>query len=109
MFRSLRGRLFVVILGLTILGFGGLTIWAGTMMARATYDDVGNSLRVVTISLANQLTETLEDGDRQVDGIAQRNAESLNSEVAIFNREGELLGRSAGASTTIFARKLSHH
>ena len=102
MFRSLRTRLFAVILGLIIIGFGGLTLWAGTMMARATYDDVGNSLRVVTVSLANQLTETLEDGDRQVGGIAQRNAESLNGEVAIFNRDGDLLGKSEGASAEIF-------
>ena len=98
MFRSLRARLFAVYLGLVVIGFGGLTLWAGNLVATATLDDVGNSLQVVAFSLANQLSETVEDGRADQGSLATTIAANIEGEAAIFDRQNELLDRSDEAS-----------
>ncbi|MCA9988998.1 MAG: HAMP domain-containing histidine kinase [Anaerolineales bacterium] len=99
MFRSLRARLFAAYLGLVVIGFGGLTLWAGNLVATSTLDDVGSSLQVVAFSLANQLSESVEEGRGDRSGLAATIAANIGGEAAIFDRQNELLDRSAGASS----------
>ncbi|MCB0033978.1 MAG: HAMP domain-containing histidine kinase [Anaerolineales bacterium] len=98
LFSSVRGRLIGVYVGIVVLGFGGLTIWAARQLANATYDDFGRNLQVQTFILANQYVEAMEYGGRSLDNLARSAAESVNAEAALYNRSGNFLASSTGVS-----------
>ena len=93
MFNSLRSRLMAVYLGLILLGFGGLTLWSGVQMANDVYRDAGANLQVLTVQLASQLVEPLEDGKSNVLTLMQRSAENLKRmpRQAMANRIGHII------------------
>lgn len=89
--RSLRARLLAVYLGLIIVGFGGLTLWAGRQIANATLDDFGNNVRILAISTASQLAEPLEDRPDNAAAVLQAAARSLDAEVTLYDENGRFL------------------
>ena len=91
MFNSLRSRLMAVYLGMILLGFGGLTLWAGVQMANDVYKDAGTNLQVHTVQLASQLVEPLEDSRSELLPLMQSAAENLGAQVALFNTGGQLI------------------
>ncbi|MCO5185631.1 MAG: HAMP domain-containing histidine kinase [Anaerolineae bacterium] len=91
MFHSLRSRLLIVNLGLIILGFGSLMLWAGRQMSQTVWDDYGNNQKIYTILLANQLVEPLDDNPAQVRAILQNSAENLSAQLALFDAGGNFV------------------
>lgn len=91
MFHSLRSRLFIINLGLIILGFGSLTLWAGFQISQATWDDYGRSQVIRTISLARRLEDPLEDNSSRIEAILQNSARDLSGELVLFDPNGNML------------------
>ena len=89
MFNSLRARLIIINLGLIVLGFGALTLWAGRQMAQATWDDYSNTQRIVAIQLANVLVEPVENNSQQFQTILNRSAENLSADITLFNPKNQ--------------------
>lgn len=90
-FHSLRFRLIVVYLGLVLLGFGSLTLWAGQQIADSTYTDYGRSLHITALLMANQLAEPLEYDASRAANLVQATADELNAQIAIFDLQDELI------------------
>ena len=82
LFTSLRSRLFIINLGLILVGFGGLTLWSGQQMGRMVWSEYGNGQIVYTILLANQLVDPLEENPSKMEAAAQ------NSNRYVFSRVG---------------------
>ena len=95
---SLRSRLIAINLGLILIGFGGLTIWAGQQMAQAARNDFGNGLQNDALSLATQLIEPLEDDLPQVDSIVAEVANSSENDVVLFLRDGSIRAMTADST-----------
>ena len=91
MLNSLRSRLFVINLGLIIVGFGGFALWAGRQMAQATWDDYGNSQYIYTLNQANQLVEPMEENPAQAQAILQNAATRLSADFALFDARGNFI------------------
>jgi signal transduction histidine kinase len=91
MFNSLRARLFVVNLGLIVLGFGSLTLWAGQQMAQTTWDDYGSNQYITSLLLANQLVEPLEENPARAQTLLLNSAENLSAQLALFDPNGNLI------------------
>ncbi|MDJ0756707.1 MAG: ATP-binding protein [Ardenticatenaceae bacterium] len=91
MFHSLRSRLLIINLGLIILGFGSLTLWAGFQISQATWDDYGRSQVISTISLARRLEDPLEDNSPRVEAILRSSARDLNADLVLFDPNGNML------------------
>ena len=92
--QSVRARLLAVYVGLVVIGFGGLTLWAGQQMASTTRDDFATNLQVHALLLANQLQEPLEDNPNQAMRIIQDSATNLNAQVDLFTPAGQLIATS---------------
>lgn len=88
-FTSLRSRLFIINLGLILVGFGGLTLWSGQQMGRMVWSEYGNGQIVYTILLANQLVDPLEENPSKVRPILIQSAENLAADLALFNSQGQ--------------------
>ena len=91
MFHSLRSRLTAVYLGLIIIGFGGLTLWAGWQIAITTYDDFTNNLQIYALLLANQLVEPLEYDNAQVGKRINDSATNLSAEITLYTQTGRVI------------------
>ena len=96
---SLRSRLIAVYLGLIIVGFGGLTLWAGQQIAQSTMDDFGNGLQIHALSLAATLAEPLEEEPAAVLPNMERIAVALGGEVSLYSINNQL--QAATDPTTI--------
>ena len=88
MFHSLRSRLTAVYLGLIIIGFGGLTLWAGWQIYQTTYADFSNTLQIRVLFLANQLVEPLEHNASRIEPYIEATAKNLSAEISLFSESG---------------------
>jgi len=61
LFTTFRTRLLLTFLGLLIIGFGGLTWFAGRQMAENRYDNAEQHLEVIALNIASDPNENLED------------------------------------------------
>ncbi len=92
MFHSLRSRLTAVYLGLIIIGFGGLTLWAGRQIAITTYDDFRNNLQFHALLIANQLIESFDDDNlAHAERLINTSADNLSAEITLFDTAGNVL------------------
>ena len=84
---SLRSRLIAINLGLILIGFGGLTLWAGQQIAQGARNDYGRGIQNQAISLASALTEPLEENPARAAELMQSAANQLGAEVSLFGRD----------------------
>ena len=91
MFHSLRSRLTAVYLGLIIIGFGGLTLWAGRQIALTTFSDFSKTLQTQALFLANQLIEPLEHNPAQVAPFLNNSATAVSGEITIYTGSGDVI------------------
>ncbi len=101
MFRTLRSKLIAVYLGIIIFGFGGLTIWAAVQMANAAYIDYGQGLHAQALQLSNQLVEPLDDSPEEIPAILATSAETINGQIALFDRAANLVLTTDGKSAEL--------
>lgn len=95
MFHSLRSRLTAVYLGLIIIGFGGLTLWAGRQIAISTFSDFSKTLQAQAFFLANQLIEPLEHDPAEAAPFVNNAATAVSGEITIYTRAGNVILSSA--------------
>ena len=89
-----------VYIGLILLGFGGLTLWAGWQMAGDVYADFGTNLQVHTVQLASQLVEPLEDGHRtEYKALIDASVQTLGGQGVLFDNDGNAIYITEGANT----------
>ena len=103
MFHSLRSRLTAVYLGLIIIGFGGLTLWAGRQIANTTFSDFSKTLQAQALFLANQLIEPLEYNRSQMGPFVNNSATAVSGEITIYTGSGDvIISSTTTPSTSIY-------
>lgn len=108
MLTSLRARLSLVYLGLIVLGYGGLTLYAGSQIARGIYAEYGNRLRITALQTADMLAREGDELDEHFEEHAERIARQLdsaltglNADAALFDTRGRLLYSAAQPRSTL--------
>jgi signal transduction histidine kinase len=92
---GLRARLLFTYVGLSIIGLGGLTIFAGQQLSRSAFQDYANNLKVNALIVAGTLSGTFheiveEGGDlSQVTVAVARLATNANARVTLINTAGD--------------------
>lgn len=92
--KSLRSRLLLTYIGLIIIGFGGLSLWAGQQLATSIRNTFNNNLMVNARLISSTLVEPMEnfvEGERSTASmldILQRLATDADAQVTLIDVAG---------------------
>ncbi len=88
MFTSFRARLLATYVGLIVIGFGLLSLWAGYRIAQGIYTNFGNTLETLAAQTAGQIGEAVEEGGEHFNELApivNTNSVATGAQISVFN------------------------
>ncbi len=92
--RSLRGQLLIAFVSLIVLGFGGLTLFAGRQLSAGALEDFESRLQIEALLVAAALHEPVEEflkqevGDDEVAVVVAQLANETNTRITLLHLDG---------------------
>ncbi|MEM7117516.1 MAG: HAMP domain-containing sensor histidine kinase [Chloroflexota bacterium] len=100
--KSLRSRLLLTYIGLIVIGFGGLSLWAGQRLANNIWqtftEDLQDDVQLIASTLVEPMENFLEEeqGDRQITTLVERHAAQARARVTLLDFLGNPIVDSSG-------------
>ncbi len=95
--------------GLIVIGFGLLSLWAGYRISQGIYTNFGNTLETIAAQTAGQIGEAVEEGGEHFNElvpIVSNNSAATGAQITVFNINGALVAASDQSVTRLYTTSM---